>query len=87
MGTGSYRSILYLHKVHLLLLGVVVLSVSYASYGELGWLVGKNTRLVIEKLQVRSTAGVVGELYSPELTLCADSYSVSVLPPCYRRGM
>ena len=86
MGTGSYRSILYLHKVHLLLLGVVVLSVSYASYGELGWLVGKNARLVIEKLQVRSTAGAVGELYSPELALCADSYSLSFPPQCYCSG-
>ena len=24
--------------------------------------------------------------FSPELTLCADSYSVSVPPPCYHSG-
>ena len=28
-----------------------------------------------------------GECSSPELTLCADSYSVSVPPPCYHSGM
>ena len=29
---------------------------------------------------------VLGECFSPELTLCAGSYSVSVPPPCYRSG-
>ena len=28
-----------------------------------------------------------GRISSTELTLCADSYSVSVPPPCYRNGM
>ena len=27
-----------------------------------------------------------GRIFSPELTLCADFYSVSVPPPCYRSG-
>ena len=38
-------------------------------------------RLVIERLKVQVPAGMVEECSSPELTLCADSYSVSV-PPC-----
>ena len=32
--------------------------------------------LVIERLGVRIPAGAAGELSSPELTLCSDSYSV-----------
>ena len=35
---------------------------------------------MIEKLRVRIPAGAAEEFSSPELTLCADSYSVSVLP-------
>ena len=35
---------------------------------------------MIERLQVRIPAGVVGEFSSPESTLCADSYLVSVPP-------
>ena len=31
--------------------------------------------------------GAVGEFSSPELTLCADSYSVSIPPLCYHSGM
>ena len=35
----------------------------------------------------RSNPGdAAGEFPSPELTLCADFYSVSVPPPCYRSG-
>ena len=49
-----------------------------------GQLVGKSAGLVIEKLRVRNLAGAAGEFSSPELTLCADSNSVSVPPPCYR---
>ena len=49
----------------------------------LGELVGKGTRLMIESLRVWILAGAVGEFSSPELTLCADSYSVSIPPPCY----
>ena len=33
-----------------------------------------------------SGAGAAREFSSPELTLCADSYSVYVPPPCYRSG-
>ena len=36
---------------------------------------------MIERLRVRIPAGAAGEFSSPELTLCADSYSVSVPPP------
>ena len=32
-------------------------------------------------------AGAAGDFPSPELTLCADYYSVSVPPPCHRSGM
>ena len=43
-------------------------------------LVGKSARLVIESLRVRILAGAAEESSSPELTLRADSYSMSVLP-------
>ena len=42
--------------------------------------------LVIERSRVRIPAGTAGEFFSPELTLCADSNSVSVPPPCYHSG-
>ena len=48
---------------------------------EPGWLVGKSAGLTIERLRVRIPAGIVGEFCSPELTLCADTYLVSVPPP------
>ena len=41
---------------------------------------------MIKRLQVWVPAGAVGEFSSPELTLCADSYSVSILPLCYHDG-
>ena len=41
---------------------------------------------MVERLRVRIPAGAAGELSSPESTLCADSYSVSVPPSCYRSG-
>ena len=49
-------------------------------------LVSLSARLVIERLQVRIPAEVAGEFSSPESTLCADSYSMSVPPLCYRNG-
>ena len=42
---------------------------------------GYTAGLVIERLRVRIPAGAAGEFSSPESTLCADSYSVSVPPP------
>ena len=36
---------------------------------------------MIERLRVQILAGAAGEFSSPELTLCADSYSVSVPQP------
>ena len=36
---------------------------------------------MIERLRVQVRAEAAGEFSSPELTFCADSYSVSV-PPC-----
>ena len=36
--------------------------------------------LVIKRVRVRIPAGASGEFSSPELILCADSYSASVLP-------
>ena len=36
---------------------------------------------MFERSRVRIPAGAAGEFSSPELTLCADSYSVSVPPP------
>ena len=53
---------------------------------ETGQRVGKNAGLVIKRLRVRIPAGAAGEVSSPESTLCADSYSVSVAPSCYRSG-
>ena len=53
---------------------------------EPGKLVGQSAGLVIERLRVRIPAGAVGEFSSPESTLCAESYWVSVPPPCYRSG-
>ena len=52
------------------------------------WLVGKSVGLVIERLQIASTipAEAVGERSSQDLTLCADSYTVSFPPPCYCSG-
>ena len=38
------------------------------------------------ELWFRILAGVVGEFSSPELTLCAVSYLVSIPPPCYHSG-
>ena len=51
-----------------------------------GSLVGESAGLVIEGLRVRIPAGAAGEFSSPELTFFADSYSMSVPPPCYRSG-
>ena len=42
---------------------------------------------MIERLRVRIPAGAAGEFSSPELTLCADSYSVFVLSPSFRSGI
>ena len=42
--------------------------------------------LVNERLEVPIPAAAAGEFSSPELTVCADSYSVSVPPQCYRSG-
>ena len=61
--------------------------VAYIWYRELGELVGKSARLMIERLLVRILAGAAGEFSSPELTLCAGSCSVSVPPLCYCSGM
>ena len=52
-------------------------------FREPGQLAGYSAGLVIERLRVRIPAG---EFSSPEFTLCADSYSVSVPPSCYRSG-
>ena len=41
---------------------------------------------MIETLEVRIPTGAAGEFSSPELTLCADSCSVSVPPLCYHSG-
>ena len=41
---------------------------------------------MIKMLRVRILTGMVGEFYSPELTLCGDFHSVSVPPPCYCSG-
>ena len=41
----------------------------------------KSAGLVIERLRVRIPAGAAGEFSSPESSLCADSYSISVPTP------
>ena len=40
----------------------------------------------MEKLRVQIPAEAAGDFSSPEFTLRADSYSVSVSAPCYRSG-
>ena len=50
-------------------------------WGKPGYLVGKSDRLMIKRLPVWIPAGAEGEFSTPELTFCADSYSVSVSPP------
>ena len=45
---------------------------------------GMNVAMFINLYSVGSYDA--GEFSSPELTLCADSYSVSVPPPCYHSG-
>ena len=70
----------------MLVVVVIVVEVTAAVVKALGWLIGKSAGLVIGRLRVRIPAGAAGECYSPELTLCAESYSVSVPPPCYRSG-
>ena len=52
-----------------------------------GQLVGKSAGLVIQRLRVRIPARAAGELSSPELTLCADFYSVYIPPLRYRSGI
>ena len=72
----------------ILLLVIKALMGIHSSYCSLGAeiLVGKSAGLVIERLRVPIPAGAAGEFSSPESTLCADSYSVSVPSPCYRSG-
>ena len=41
---------------------------------------------MIKRLRVWNLAGVAEEFSSPDLTWCADSYLVSVLPWCYNSG-
>ena len=41
---------------------------------------------MIERLQVEIPTGAAGEFSSQESTLYADSYLVSVPPPCYGSG-
>ena len=51
----------------------------YSSFGS----TIRRARLVIERLQVQIPAGAAGEFSSSDLTLCADSYLVSIPPLCY----
>ena len=53
---------------------------------QLGQLVGKSARLMTKRLRIQIPAGTAGEFSSPELTLCADTYSVTVSPLCYHSG-
>ena len=48
--------------------------------------VDKRARLVIGRSQVRFSTEAARELSAPELTFCADSFSMPVPPPCYRSG-
>ena len=83
---GTYRCVSEcVISVYLLLLCALTIIVR-CQVSMSGSLVGKSAGLVIERLQVRILSGAAGEFSSPGLTLCADSYSVSVPPPCYRRG-
>ena len=48
--------------------------------------VGKGNGLVIKRLRVWIPAEAAEDFSSPELTLCADSYLVSIPPLCYCSG-
>ena len=61
-----------------------VISMRYVFQSRDGVLV--EAGLVIERLPVTISEGAAGEFSSPELTLCADSYSVSIPLPCYHSG-
>ena len=54
--------------------------------GDQEYLVGRGVGLVVERLRVLVPAGAARKFSSPELTFCADSYSVSIPIPCYRSG-
>ena len=41
---------------------------------------------MIERFRIRIPARATGEFSSPELSFCADSYSVSYPTPCYHNG-
>ena len=41
---------------------------------------------MIERLQIQIIVEMAGECSSPELTFSADSYAMSVPPPCYYSG-
>ena len=53
----------------------------YGQRGEPGYLIRKSAGLVSERLRVRIPAGAAREYSSPELSLCDDSYSLSVSSP------
>ena len=48
---------------------------------------GPSARLMIKWLHIQIPAENTREFSSPESTLCADSYLVSISPLCYRSGM
>ena len=57
----------------------------YRAYRD-GWLVERRTNEL--KVASSNPGRSGGRIFfsDPELSLCADSYSVSVPPPCYRSG-
>ena len=90
----SVHLYVYIHNVHLYFYIHNVLLYAYihnvhphlhlqCPAGTAFW---QSTGLVIERLRVRIPAETAREFSSPELTLCADSYLVSIQTPCYRSG-
>ena len=65
-----------------------VLSVVYKNAPDpgVGIAVGGASESWSKGSMVRIPAEAAEEFSYPELTFCADSYSVSVSPPCYRSG-
>ena len=80
------------YSVELLLESVFQNQASFTpAFSNSNWSMGsrdsqQSARLIIKILWVGILVGAAGEFSSPELTLCANSYSVSTPPPCYHSG-
>ena len=72
-----------MHIISLSIIKIITFFVAAAAAAAAAAVTGSSSSagLAIERLRVRIPAGAAGEFSSPELTLCADSYSMSVPSP------